>query len=373
MRNAAICGARIRERFPLNASIATLDIDGVAVTAGLIETADAVFDAGAPENASRVLVRVRAFSCNYRDKSFVMRMATRGPATSFYVIGSEFVADVLDVGAAVTALRPGDRVISDHAYPQARSASAPAGVPTNHASKERLILHEAKLRKLPDGMTDATAAAFSLGAQTAYGLVRKLRLQPGEKVLVTAARSNTSLFVLQALRHQGVEVYATTRATTGGDTLRAMGVREIITLDPASVSSGGRIVSEVAEAIGGFDAVIDPFFDLHFGRVVYLLAQGGRYVTCGLHDQTSHIIGRAATRSEVDLTAVMVRMITRNLQVMGHCLGSTDDLARALDDHAAGRLDVLVDSVYDGEAVAPFLERTFCAPDRLGKVVFRYA
>jgi len=33
---------------------------------------------------------------------------------------------------------------------------------------------------------------------------------------------------------------------------------------------------------------------------------------------------------------------------------------------------VVVDSVFSGEAVAPFLDRTFNDPDRFRKVVFRF-
>ena len=37
--------------------------------------------------------------------------------------------------------------------------------------------------------------------------------------------------------------------------------------------------------IDGFDAVLDPYFDLHLNRSVPVLASFGRYVTCGVERQ----------------------------------------------------------------------------------------
>jgi hypothetical protein len=42
-------------------------------------------------------------------------------------------------------------------------------------------------------------------------------------------------------------------------------------------------------------------------------------------------------------------------------------------DWRAGRLDVLVDSVFTGNDVGAFFKRTFADPVRFGKVVYRYA
>ena len=61
-----------------------------------------------------------------------------------------------------------------------------------------------------------------------------------------------------------------------------------------------------------------------------------------------------------------------NLQLIGNCLGSVDDLRRALADHLGGRLDVTIDSVHGDGNVGTFLDRTFNAADRFGKVVYRY-
>jgi hypothetical protein len=69
----------------------------------------------------------------------------------------------------------------------------------------------------------------------------------------------------------------------------------------------------------------------------------------------------------------MSQALTRNLVIHGNCLGSTQDLARAVADHAAGLFRIPLDGVFDDPADAQeFVHRSWSAPDRLGKVVFLY-
>jgi NADPH:quinone reductase-like Zn-dependent oxidoreductase len=374
MRNLAICGAEAARRRAGNPSIRRLAVNGVPVTCGIVETQPPAFDPGAAENAHQVLVRVRAFSCNYRDKGQIFKMAQNGPTGSFYVIGSEFVGEVLAVGHAVERVRVGDRVVGDNAYPNVRPESWRVGIPTNSASREVQVFHEAKVIPVPAGMPDEDAAAFSLGAQTVYSMVRKLDVGPGSRVLVTAARSNTSLFAIAALRARGADVYATTTSGEGEAALRAMGVRDVfrITLDMASFKEHPGIAAIAAET-GGFDAAVDPFFDLHIRKVLPALVFGGRYTTCGLFDQYFGALGTGGVANPHEDCAVALQIaMLKNIQIHGNCLGQTSDLERALADYADGSFRVPVDSVFRGDDTAEFLDRTYCSPDRMGKVVFSY-
>ncbi|MDB4949483.1 MAG: Alcohol dehydrogenase GroES domain protein [Gemmatimonadetes bacterium] len=374
MRNLAICGPEAARRRAGNPSIRELAVNGVPVTCGIVETAEPHFDPDAAENARRVLVRVRAFSCNYRDKGQIFKMAQKGPAGSFYVIGSEFVGDVLAVGGEVTRVAVGDRVVGDNSFPYVWPTEWQVGIPTNSASREVQAFHEAKVVAIPAGMPDEVAAAFSLGAQTVYSMVRKLEVGPGSRVLVTAARSNTSLFAIAALRARGAEVYATTTSDTDGDTLRAMGVREVFRVNVGMTSFKDHPgIQALVKDTGGFDAAVDPFFDLHIRKVLPTLRFGGRYTTCGLFDQYfgERGGGGVANPGEECAIALQVAML-KNIQIHGNCLGQTADLEHALSDYAAGTFRVPVDSVFRGDDAAPFLDRTYCSTERLGKVVFSY-
>jgi NADPH:quinone reductase-like Zn-dependent oxidoreductase len=379
MRSVAVCGSKVEELVGAKCHIETVNIDGVEIPFGLIPyTRPPEFDRTDARFRQSVLVKVRAFSCNFRDKTILLSVFRRGIENSFYPVGSEFVAEVIEVGAEVRNLRAGDRVVGNNHFEgvNVNFAGAPGGIPTNHASREFQVLHHAKLVKVPQNMPDAVAAAFSLGYQTVYAIIRKLQIAQGANVLVTSAKSNTSLFAIGALRKRNVNVYATSTSDAFAQEIKNMGVREIIRLEPVGVGGPPGLSPELrdlSQSIGGFHHVIDPFFDAHLPLAIEVMAPGGKFITCGLASQLKGLTEQPfdyKLPSVIDLFAIS---IMNNYQFLTSCLGLTEDLTAALDDYEAGLLDVTVDSVHQGEHVAGFFERTYSARDRFGKVVYQYA
>jgi NADPH:quinone reductase-like Zn-dependent oxidoreductase len=370
---SVVIGAESLREFAFAQAVDSLRIEGMPVTVGRVETVEPGFDPASPRQRSCVLLEVKAFSCNYRDKALVLELSRRCRGASFHFFGSEFVAEVLAIGNGVSGLRQGDLVIADNSYPASGVEGLPPGIPTDFASQRRQVLHAAKLMKVPREMPTEVAAAFSIGAQTIYSVVRRLALRPGAQVLVTAAKSNTSLFAIAALRARDVAVYAASTSRRFEAELKARGVKRLIEID----SQADRLLPDaemrrlVADT-GGFDAVIDPFFDLYLGKVLDLLRFGGRYVTCGLYDQYSNLTGRPLQARGKDLRGIMTTAIVRNIELIGNCLGSASDLADALADYRDGKLEVIVDRVFRGDVMADFFRRTYEAPSRFGKVVYSY-
>lgn len=373
MRSLVVFGAtgvtdEIAERY------ASVEIDGMVVRSGIVHTPEPAFDPGDPAHARSVLVQVGAFSCNYRDKGYILHM-DRKPAQAVFAIGSDFVATVLAVGPGVKALQPGDRVIAQNHYTGFGydADGVREGIATSSASKECQIFHENKLIRIPERMADEVAAGFSIGAQTAYSMVRKLAPRPGEKVLVTSATSNTSLYAVAALRRHGVQVYAATTSTGFDDRLRAAGADHVVHVGTGEDSfRNGEALTVLAAQIHGFDCVVDPYFDLHLEKAVTILAPLGRYTTCGLLGQNPTVASRAGL-TPMNAEAIMVQVLTRNLTILGNCIGLRDDLRQAVTDYERGALEgVVVDSVFSGADTAGFLARTFNDRTRFGKVVFRY-
>ena len=126
--------------------------------------------------AHHVFVRVLAFSCNYRDKSIILawstlaaqQIAKDSEAEYYSGIGSEFVAEVIEVGEAVKTLVPGDRVILDASFPQRRDGEAPGGLSTNHASLRYHVIHEFQLMRIPKDFPIEVAAGFTIAGQTVF-------------------------------------------------------------------------------------------------------------------------------------------------------------------------------------------------------------
>ena len=377
MRSLAIANNDFVLRMLPHESVEQFELEGAPLVCALLQTASPEFDGTEQENRARVLVRKRAFSCNYRDKGIIFATLKGGQGYAKYaylIIGSEFSGEVVAIGADVTEFSPGDRVMGDNHYigGYQTAAGVREGVPTNAAASEFEVFHQVKLIRIPPEMSYEVAAAFSLGAQTGYSMVRKLDPVAGRNILVTAAKSNTSLFAISALRARGANVYATSTSNRFEEQLRGLGVKELFVVDTAQGLTHQERLCEVAREIGGFDGVIDPFYDLHLGSVMGLLVAGGRYVTCGLAGQYP-TPGRQFSHEVPDLRQAIGEAVLKNIQIVGNCLGTTADLQQAIAAYQAGDFSVVVDSVHHGQHPLEFLQRSFTDRNRFGKVVFSYA
>jgi NADPH:quinone reductase-like Zn-dependent oxidoreductase len=352
-----------------------LEVDGVTVSCGLVGMPMPHFNPESPAHREAVLLRVRAFSCNYRDKAFV-RSLRNVPAQRFSTIGSEFVADVVAAGCDVPSLVVGDRVISDHHFEGATwiAPGVRGGVVTNQASRGYHVVSARKVRRIPSSMPDDVAATFSLNAQTAYSMLRRLELRPGSNVLVTSAVSNASLFTLAAIRAHDVRVYAATSSARWVDRLRAIGAEDVLVVERNLAGfRDAAHVGEFAATIGGFDYVIDPFFDLHIEKAVEIMNPFGRYITCGLVGQNEFAAASAGVATRAPSANLLLgQMMMKNLTLIGNCIGLSSDLDAAVRDYERGSFRPPLDAVFSGEQAAGFLDRTFNDPDRFGKVAFRY-
>jgi NADPH:quinone reductase-like Zn-dependent oxidoreductase len=357
--------------------VESLTIEGYEVYCGFFRARTPVFDSAGAHRDS-VLVETSAFSCNYRDKALILRMANMPLKGSFYPIGSEMCGRVARVGASVTGLAVGDMVIVDGYW---ASGPKPWGLPTNHASRTLQVLPSSKLMRVPAAMSEVEAASFSIGGQTSFAMVRRAGVTEGSRVLVTGGTSNTSLFLFHAARLAGGEVSVTTTSAGKVGQLHALGASNVFVIDP----EGGPLAADEAMAgyvkdSGGFDVVLDPFADFYLRRAVSAMAVGGLYVSCGVERQ----FPPAGTPVSIDDDRALfgagefLTMMTRNLNIMGNCLGTTDDLSRAVAAWEQGTLPIAIDSVIESKPGEPmrgagaFLSRTYLDHSRFGKVVYRY-
>ena len=373
MRKLVVFGGRLdQDPAPLNDyDYQTVILDEVPIRFAILEEEQPEFDLRDPKNARMVLTRFKAFSLNYRDKNRVFTTAFKAPPNNYYSLGSEFAGEVVDVGPEVTRFSPGDRVMGNNAYPDSGSKDVLPGVPTNHASKEFQLFHELKLAAVPATMSDEEAASFSIGAQTTYSMIRRLGIHEGSNVIVTAAKSNTSLFAINALRSRNVNVYAISTSAMFEPELRKLGVADLVVAGISDAFHEHPVLAHVLAQSAGFDFAIDPYFDLHFSRLLDVLKSGAKYISCGVYDQYLDVIGKPkpqVRRSGNEFLKVMIR----NISVIGNCIGLDEDLAAATRDYTEGALQVIVDSVFANGDVAGFMNRTYAAKDRFGKVVYRY-
>jgi NADPH:quinone reductase len=136
------------------------------------------------------LIRHHAVGVNFIDVYFRTGLyKTALPATP----GMEGAGTVLAVGAEVTDLKPGDRIVY-------------AGGPVGAYATERVISAD-RLVKLPDSIDFQTGAAMMLQGITAQYLLRRtFKVQKGQTILVHAAAGGVGLILCQWAKYLGVRV-----------------------------------------------------------------------------------------------------------------------------------------------------------------------
>jgi NADPH:quinone reductase-like Zn-dependent oxidoreductase len=204
------------------------------------------------------------------------------------------------------------------------------------ACAERVVVPEANVMPLPDGLSWEEGAAFGLVFQTAWNMiVRKALLRAGEWALVHAAGSGVGSAALQIAHMIGARVIA-----TAGSEEKLAGARRLGAHHALDYREGdwGRKVRAIT-AGEGLDVVVDSVGQDTFGPSLKLLAKGGRYVTCG-------------ATSGFDLSTDFRLVFFKNLEILGSTMGRKGDLRRLALLMETGALRPVVDRVLPFEQVA---------------------
>lgn len=360
METVIISNPKITETM-LQGDLDFFELDDEQVYIGLFDIPDTNYNNYFTSRS--VLVRVNAFSCNFRDRVLMHRFnnACNVPNKIIYSpIGSEFLGVVERIGSEVVDFKIGDRVMADNSYPY-NAGGKYGGVITNFASQRLQMFNENDLIRVPDNMSDEEAAAFSLSAQTAYSMVRKANIQKGDKILITSLSSNTSLAVIETLKKYDAEIYATSTQEDVFEALKEkMGINKVFNL---------HALREGAANIPQIDVIFDPFIDINLKRISPFLNYGARYVFCGLYQQSNKYNCKSC--SNLNILDLYYLCITKNISIIGNCLGLHEDLITAICDYKSDDYHVHIDSVFTGKNLTDFFTRTF-KEKHIGKVIYKY-
>lgn len=111
--------------------------------------------------------------------------------------------------------------------------------------------------------------------------------------------------------------------------------------------------------------VFDPFFDMNIGNALYYLQPGGTYVTCGLRDQHPLLSNDTPSDAEPMVRGALEMSIVKNVSILGNCLGSKEDLEKAI----LLQNRIIIDQEYQLEKGIDFVQRSFFDSSRFGKCV----
>lgn len=314
-----------------------------------------------------------------------------------FVFGHEVVGEVEEVGPAVEALAPGDRVaLSPPLHCAVRGISEPcvpcavgetghcrnvargilsAGIQTGYCRdtgggwSRSLVAHQIQLHPVPDGVPDEAAVLIEPLACCLHA-VERARPEPGSTALVLGC-GTIGLLTIAALEAEAPEtqVVAVGKYPHQREAARSLGAEEV-------VGTGSTMREALATLLGA---------ELHQPEMGPPVALGGADVTfdCvasgGTIDDafrftrargTVIVVGMPGVPEGVDWTA----MWHKELDVRGSYTSGEETFARAVDLAAerAGTLAPLVGATFGLEAWREAVETAMDAgPRGLTKVAFR--
>jgi NADPH:quinone reductase-like Zn-dependent oxidoreductase len=287
-----------------------------------------------------VLVRVLAVSVNHLDL-WVRRGMPGVTVPMPRILGCDATGEVVALGAGVTGIAPGARVVLEPGFSSGTSEHDRAGndhlsddygVRGEHAdgfARELATVERRFLTPLPEGLDPVQAAAVPLVFLTAWGmLVTRAQLRAGETVLVLAGTSGVGSAAIQIAKDAGARVLATAGTEEKRALCLALGADHAV--DHGRPDWG----KEVKSLTGGrgADVVVEHVGPATWDTSLRCLARNGRLVTCG---------GTTGPKVALQLPPLFIK----NLSVQGSTMGPRAALGTILSKVRSGAYRPVVDRV----------------------------
>ena len=266
----------------------------------------------------QVRIKVAATSVNYADIGRRAGHFPLVPGESLPMIpGLECAGIVDEVGAGVTSVKPGDRVL-------ARSSGSYA---------EYAVTTEDHVYKAPESVTLTEAATLDVMFATAWQvLVNQAKVQRGETVLVQAAASGVGIAVVQLAKYLGATVIGTASTDDKLEWAKGYG------LDHGINYTTQDFEEEIKKMTGGkgVPVVVDGIGDEVFKKGLRCLSSYGRMVVYG--------VASGKRSAEV----LIPQLFFGNHSILGAASGSLshDEVDRMLGLFGEGALKPTIDKTW---------------------------
>ena len=309
----------------------------------------------------QVLVAPRLVSLISRDLQFV-RGTYGGVQPETRIPVSEGVGVVTAVGAGVTSVKVGERVVCGHFASWIDGPFNPAvfghdiGITHDGWLAETVVLPAAAVLPVPAALADEDVAGLASAGLTAWNaLVEVCRVKPGELVLCLGT-GGVALAALKLAKVLGARV-----AITSSSNAKLVIARELGADITINYRTHPQWATELMAQTGGVgaDIVIETGGQDTLGQSIAATAVNGRIVIIGV------------TPGQQPAVPDYVSFITRNITIRGIANGSRAMMSDLLGAVAANRITTTVSKTF-GFAEAPEAYAYYAAANHVGKVMIRF-
>ncbi len=219
-----------------------------------------------------VKVKVHAASINPIDWKLLAGYARAMMELKFpAVLGRDASGEVVEVGANVTGVRPGDRVLGFASHTFAELVAAP----------------ENAWARVPPGLDMSDAAALPLVALTGAQLADTVQPKPGQSILVTGALGGVGRAAVFAARAAGATVWAGVRTKQKG-AATAIGANHVVAIDD----------DQEIGRLPAFDAICDTVSGDTIAKLLAHMKPGG---------VLGSVLGEPAAAKERGIRTIAIR------------------------------------------------------------------
>ncbi len=260
-------------------------------------------------------VRVRLYASGISPSDYKRRASAKGGMEFPLIIPHSDGAGVVDgVGDGVTAYQPGDRVWTMDAQ-----FRRPFGT-----AAEYVVLPQAKIAPLPEGVSFEIGACLGIPAMTAHRAVFLDGSVDNKTVLVPGGAGRVAHCAIQLAKIGGARVFATASTPEKADAVRAAGADEVI-------DRGTDVAARVLELTGG--AGVDRVIEVEFGgnlETNQKILKDGGVIASYASSQVSQALLTVSPRRAANMTIRFVYCYTMPADAKA---AAARDINRALIDH----------------------------------------
>ncbi|SDZ77162.1 NADPH:quinone reductase [Thalassobacillus cyri] len=197
----------------------------------------------------------------------------------------------------------------------------------------------------------AESAVFSVSGLTAWHMVKQIKVQPGETVMVTGANGGVgSLNVQIASKVFGARVIAIIGDLEGEEKMKELGATHVLSYKSDKLSE------EILEVNGSpVDSVLDVVGDALFSTSLQVLKKGGKFCISG---------SAGGQQTNLDFRTLYLKHIT----MYGSVLGTRTEFKDMLQTISEGKVKPVIDKAFPLEK-AREAQVYFKNKGKLGKIL----